>query len=919
MTSPRPLIEEFIPVQIISSAGDREKKGGRDYHPSTLHWWWARRPLAAARAAILAALVPAQDFPTEREELERFFGALTSWHGDEVGLNQSILDQAKELISRTSGSVSPRVIDSFAGAGTIPLEALRLGCEAAAVEINPVAYLVAKATIVWPQSYGATLADDVQAWAVKVRDKALADLDDLYPQMEMKEAKAALQQLSFQSDNQATTAKMTPLVYLWTRTVECPNPALEKHEVPLVRSKFVVRKERKRIGLRVAADPSTMKFRFELDPNAKEAASKKGKSSASACPLCGAHISANYLKSKGDQGQIGHRLMAVVLGKKGERGKYYVSGDECDSLLPSPVELEARLEKLATDGFEPPEDAIQPMGNAGLASGETYLYGIKTFADVFTRRQLVTLLTLCREVGLAREEMVKGGMEKDRADVVAAYIGLIVNRAVDRSTSLTRWHLSRETAESPFVRDRLAMIWDYAEVNPFAGVSGDYTNAIDSVCKVIRHGARIKKAADLRRGSATDLPFPRASFDAAVIDPPYYDNISYANSSDFYYVWLKRSIGDLFPEHFAGPVAPKKNEIIAAAYRHGKGQEAKEAAKKEYEEEMTRAFDELKRVLRPGAPLVVVYAHQTTAGWSSLIQGLRRAEFMVTEAWPIDTEMTERRGGQNNASLASSIFLVARPRELKSKGAWADVENELKNVIRERVDSLVKWGVSGADLVIASIGAGLRPYTKFREVELPNGELMEPESYLDEVQTMVVKTVLADLMGQSPANVEAVDPITQLYVMGRFQYGDALVPFDELNTMARGILAGSRAKGVELLGPRGLNAGKSALIEKTADKLRLRDFEDRGGNDSLGLSDGADSPLIDVLHRLLWISQKHPTKVKEFLGKVGPDSRRLRSLAQALSGKGAGTSSREQAAIASLLASWKRLIDDNLFNQAGTP
>jgi putative DNA methylase len=513
--------------------------------------------------------------------------------------------------------------------------------------------------------------------------------------------------------------------------------------------------------------------------------------------------------------------------------------------------------------------------------------------------------------------MRKEVMEKGRADVVAAYLGMVVNRVVDRSTSLCRWNLQGEKAESPFVRDRLAMLWDFAEVHPFGGISGDFTSAIDSVCKVIRHCARIDHPADLRRGTATDLPYDDATFDAAIVDPPYYDNISYANSSDFYYVWLKRSIGHLFPEHFAGPVAPKRQEIVAAAYKHNRD---RQVAAREYEQLMTEALRELQRVLKPAGSLVVVYAHQTTAGWSTLIGSLRAAGFTVVEAWPLDTERAQRRGGTDNASLASSIFLVALRRESDETGDWSKVQEEFEAVIAERIGDLAEMGITGADLVIASIGAGLRPYTAYGRVELPNGDPLEPEAFLDEVQTTVVKTILSDLMGVSRSGVEAVDPVTQLYVIGRFEYGDSAVPFDEMNTLVHGVLAGARGGGVELLGPRGLTAGAAALVEQQKDTMRLRDFEDRGHVDGLGQAQAGSPNLIDVLHRILWLAEHQPGKVGEYLLQAPPDLGRLHLVAHALSGsglsgKGIGTSEREQHAIQRLLASWKHLVEDNLFRR----
>jgi putative DNA methylase len=917
MSDDRRLIEDYLPIAVISEQSAREKSGGRVYHPSTLHSWWARRPLASARAAVLATLVPGDAFPTDRSQIAHFFDLLTKWKGDEVGLDPLALEEARQLIRKAWPDQPPNVIDTFVGGGAIPLEAIRLGCDAAGVELNPVAFMVATGTLVWPQLYGSGLADDVERWGRWVRDRAYADVTDLYPGVAPPDATGrAPKDQEQMSIDEGRANGWTSAAYLWTRTVPCPNPARSSHRAPLVRAKYVVRKARKRIALKIVAGPNDTP-RYELQEERGAAPSeRRGRSSASACRMCGAVLSPEYLADQGAKGAIGFDLIAMILVLPGRQGKTYVSGSEVGTAaIPDETELDRRLGLLADAGLAPPSDRVEPMGNAGLASGNTYLYGISTFGDVFTKRQLVTLLTLCKYVRDAHEQMVSEGMDPDRADVVAAYLGLAVNRVVDRCTALCRWNLTRETVESPFVRDRLAMVWDFVEVNPFAGISADFSSAIDYGAKAIRHAARAGRPVDLHRGSATDLTwFDDATFDAAIIDPPYYDNISYANSSDFYYVWLKRSIGHLFPEHFGGPTAPKRQEIIAAAYRHGKD---KKAADAEYETMMTQAFQELRRVLKPDAPMVAVYAHQTTAGWSTLIRSLRASGFTVVEAWPVDTEREARRGAEDNASLASSIFLVARRRESDLLGQWDDVQAELQEAVDERVRTLPELGVTGGDLVIATIGAGMRAYTRYRRVELPNGEPMEAEHFLDEVQTSVVQTILSDLTGVPRSGVEVVDPITQLYVIGRFEYGDASVPFDELNTLAHGVLGGVRARGVELVGPRGLTTGAAALISQSGSSLRLRDYVERGESERLGNADDGVPPLIDVLHRILWLAQRAPSGLPDYLWETRPDLAQLQLITRALtttslSGKGQGTTLREQEAIQSLVASWRPLIEDVL-------
>lgn len=290
---------------------------------------------------------------------------------------------------------------------------------------------------------------------------------------------------------------------------------------------------------------------------------------------------------------------------------------------------------------------------------------------------------------------------------------------------------------------------------------------------------------------------------------------------------------------------------------------------------------------------------------------------MVVEAWPLDTEMPTRAVGQGTASLASSIFLVARRREVGGTGDWSrDVYPELKEIVGDRVHTLPDKGVSGDDLVIAAIGAGLRAYTQFDRVELPNGEELAPERYLEEIQREVAETILAEVFGLTRSGIQAFDPSTQFYVMGRFEFGEAFAEFDKANTVGRGL-------GVEMVGPRSLLRGRAALLRQEKGKVRFLDYSERGSAEGIGEpseDDPSARPLIDVLHRLLWLAQNQPLEVRDFVRRSRVDARRLRILAQALSGealsrKGLGTSSREQAAIASLRGSWQRLVEDNLFGR----
>jgi putative DNA methylase len=272
---------------------------------------------------------------------------------------------------------------------------------------------------------------------------------------------------------------------------------------------------------------------------------------------------------------------------------------------------------------------------------------MSSFGDLFTRRQLAMLMTLSRLVREAHAEMLRAGIDSERAKAIATYLGLLIDRMADRHSTLCTWDNTREGISSTYSRQALSMTWDFIEANPFGGAGGDLSMHVDTVAKVIEHCAGAGGPAEVIRGSATDLPVDDATQDAVITDPPYYDNISYADLSDFFYVWLKRSIGHLYPDHLSAPLTPKRAEAVAAAYRHDGN---KEAARVAYESMMAESFAEAQRVLKPGGIMVCVYAHQTTVGWATLIEAVRKAGFMVVESWPLDTEMPVRGVAQGAAS-----------------------------------------------------------------------------------------------------------------------------------------------------------------------------------------------------------------------------------------------------------------------------
>lgn len=976
----RRLIEDFLPIQAISAEASREKSV-RKGHISTLHLWWARRPLVACRAAVYGALVPASRFIPEngpdnkkqslgRANAAKFIERLCKYPGNPTVIKEAqrhILEaHAERLTIETGKKVSvedieegraprPKVLDMFAGGGAIPLEALRLGCEAYALDLNPVAHIIQLCTLVYPQKYGKPdpnvrgmtgpknakgettwggLAEEVRYWGEWVLKKVKAEIGDLYPLIpdpEYKGNRPAVQAEMWQSSEKETIPPgfLVPVAYLWTRTVRCKNPSCGA-TVPLVRQTWLCKKKDRYVALRMIAPKGEKRVRFEVMESPTEkglgfdpAAFSKGGNAT--CPFCGTVADSDYVKAEGQAGRFSsHQMMAIVCTRPGRQGKIYLSADDYPEYLPDDVAIQKRIEALcARTGLTVPNE---PMPKAGTLGFRVQPYGAKTWGDLFTPRQMLCLLTFAAAVREAQAELERAGVESERAKAVGTYSGVLVDRLADYNSTGCVYEVTGEFIAHTFGRQALPMVWDFTELAPFGDGSGSPKGAMDWISGVAEAQANNGLPATVLRGSSTALPWPDGSFDAVITDPPYYDNVPYADISDFFYVWLKRTIGHLYPEHFATEGTPKKQEAVADAVRHGG---SKEKARAAYEEMMAKAFAEANRVLKPGGSMVVVYAHKTTLGWSTLVDALRKAGFIVTEAWPLDTERPGRLRDHASAALASSIFLVARKRGGAEIGSYEDdVRPGLERIVRERVDSLWKMGITGADLVIAAVGAGLRAFTKFSRVEYANGEEVPAEKFLAEVEGVVLETLLEKIFGVTGSGVAAVDGPSRFYVLWRYAYKAAEMDAGEAIVFTYG-------QNVELDGQNGLSSGSRALVEKKKGKYRLRDFSERGDDEKLGLPGATGGtpvlpPLIDVLHRILWLVENEPRNLNSFLDEARPDRERLRLVAQALAGTAlagrkddgpehtVATTPAEAAALNRLVANWRALIDQRLAAREGT-
>jgi putative DNA methylase len=977
MTDQR-LIEDYIPIEAISAEARREKSV-RKGHISTLHLWWARRPLVAARAAVYGALVLAPTDKQGRKKADEFVADLCRYPGSPSVIAEArrhILEaHAARLTAETGHLVTaddieagraprPRVLDMFAGGGAIPLEALRLGCEAYALDLNPVAHIIQLCTLVYPQQYGAAdptargsakdgswagLAAEVEHWGKWVLKQVKAEIGDLYPPIPDPVTQAAslrhndvaqVGNLRYADDGQlgmdwAAPASagehgkgmLTPVAYLWTRTVRCKNPACGA-VVPLARQTWLANKEGRYVALR----PDATTNRHKAGENKRvcyrvvESTTETGlgfdpaigsKAGNVACSFCGTVADSRYVKAEGLARRIGFQALAIIGNREGQRGKIYLAADDVPpTSWPDDVVIERRLRQLSSEHNDAdsykltaPDEQIEPNPR----SMDIQNYGFRTWADLFSPRQLLALLTFAKYIRRSYREMLRLGVDGERVTAVVTSLGMVLDKQADfLSTLAVLKSTGARGIVHTFGRQALPMVWDFAESNPFNNQAANWKGCLKEVVDNIARES-IGLSASVVRASATDLPWDADTFDGIITDPPYYDNVSYSNLSDFFYVWLRRSVGFMYPADFGSLLTPKKREAIAAFYRHG-GDRA--LAREFYEQMMAKSFAEAGRVLKPGAPMVVVYAHKTTLGWATMVDALRAAGFTVTEAWPIDTETSGRLIAQDTASLASSIFLVARRREGDATGSYEqEVQPELQLIVRERVERLWAQGVTGADLVIACVGAGLSAFTRYARVEYANGEPVPADGFLAEVEGAVLEALLEKIFGVSQAGVSSVDAATRFYVLWRYAYRQAAIDAGEAIIFAY-------PQHVELDGSRGLTGGSNPLVEKQGGKYRLRDFSERGEDEKLGLPhNGVPASLVDVLHRVLWLVEHRPAAIPAYLDEAQPDIERLRVVAQTLAGQalagngsGGGRSlvaarGAEAAALRKLTTNWRSLIE----------
>lgn len=888
------LIEYNLPLADISDASAREKNI-RHGHPSTLHIWWARRPLASSRATAFAALIddPGPDHPEEREELLELIKRITPWEAVKDG-NSEDVERARELILKQYGS-PPRVLDPFAGGGSIPLEALRLGCETYASDYNPVAVFIEKATLEWPQKFGIEielpremvegdagdarqlelggdadtvkvnlLAYLVEKWANIVLEEARAEIGRFYP-TESADGLVGKREITEQEG-------WIPVGYLWARTIPCQNPTCGA-EIPLIKQFWLSKKKGKRIAYHPVVDEANKRIDFEIlkDAAAIEVADfDPGEGTVhradARCLVCKQVTKANDVRRLAREGKMDQRMIAVVFHHPDQFGKRYRLATAEDELIYAEAAacLEKKLAEWPYLESPIPKEKAPPEGHRSCSNA---VYGMTTWDTFFNVRQKLALVTFLGQIkgGYDRmrtdcESILAHGltqMETDKsvsisadelARAVAGFLSLTLTRTSEFTSTLTRWYPGAEAPRNVFSRHALPMLWDYAENNPFSDIAGSWKAMYDRMLYGSKENFETiwSQAGNIRKCSATNLAFRDNYFDVVLTDPPYYDNVHYADLSDFFYVWLKRSVGELFPRLFATPLTPKSSEAIASKTRHPTAK----AAEVFFEQKLGQAFCEIHRVLRPGGVAVIVYAHKTTAGWETMLNGLIKAGLVVTASWPIHTEMKTRLVAAQTAALASSIYMVCRKRDREPLGFWNELQPKIQARVEEKLAQFWAEGIAGGDFFISAIGPGMETFSRYERVETYAGEPVSTAQLLDFIRQVSVDFLIHRLL--KGASREAIDSEAQFYLTYRWTYMQNRVPFDD----ARKLASGEGVDLEQLWGQGGFVKKRGANVEVLGPHKRsaVKQVEN----------------VVDVMHRACQLWEKgRKVEIAQLLGQTG--------------------------------------------------
>jgi putative DNA methylase len=912
LTYRKKLIEVALPLDAINKESAREKSI-RHGHPSTLHLWWARRPLAACRAVLFASLVddPSNDLPEEEAKVERdrLFGILEELVKWENSNDENVLGRARKEILRSTGGNPPPVLDPFCGGGSIPLEAQRLGLEAHGSDLNPVAVLITKALIEFPPKFAGQppvnpesrkgighaegwrgargLAEDVRYYGKWMRDEAEKRIGHLYPKGPNGE---------------------TVIAWLWARTVRCPNPACGA-TMPLVSSFWLSKKKKNRkawVEPTVDREKKEVRFTVRKGDGVPPDPPKVGQGVKFKCLVCNEMAEEQYIKNEGKARRMGQELMSVVI--EGRGGRSYLQPEERDVKIAREAHPEWKPEyALSTH----PQYMAPPR------------YGMETQADLYTPRQLVGLTTFTDLVAEAREhahrDALSAGMKDDGislsdggsgatayADAVKVYLGMGVSRLANRGSTLCFWDNDGEKIQQVFARQVYPMTWDFVEANPFSNSTGNFLGQLKYLANVVEVSPGDQVTGLARQEDATAAN----SINKPLIstDPPYYDSVPYADLSDFFYVWLRRLIGDLYPSIFGTMLVPKAQELVADQKRHG----GPDNAKGFFEAGLGQSFDHMRKEAHPGYPVTVYYAFKqaeskiakdgkrsaASTGWETMLEGLSEAGFQITGTWPMRTELTGNLKKKLNA-LASSIVLVCRPRAAEAPPATRqEFVRALRRELPDALSVMMAENVAPVDLRQATIGPGMAIYSRYSKVVEADGSPMRVRTALQ-----TINQSLDEHLSEAEGDV---DPHTRFALTWFEQHGMQSGPYGDAEGLS--VSSNVSVRGVQ-------DAG---ILEARAGKVRLLPRE-RLAEDWNPATDGrlTDWEIVQYLIRAL--ETEGETGAATLLSRTGSRGEGARDLAYRLYGICERKRWAEEAlAYNGLVVSWPEITRLATENPSGT-
>ncbi len=900
------LIEVAIPLEAINEASAREKSI-RHGHPSTLHLWWARRPLAACRAVLFAQLVDdpsshPDKFPThedqenERKRLFAIIEKLVKW---ENSTNEEVLEEARAEIRKSCGGELPPVYDPFSGGGSIPLEAQRLGLPAYGSDLNPVAVMIGKAMIEIPPKFkdrepihpgvkdrqfyrnAEGLAEDVKYYGEWMREKAWERIGHLYPEVDL--------------PKECGGGKATVIAYLWARTVPCPDPAFSHVQTPLVSSFELSGKAANRACVDIVVDGDTYQFITKNARTGDKVVPRPGNVNRQGafCLISGAAMPFKYIREKAKRGELGQKLLAIVA--DGPKGRVYISPTN---------ELEASALAAHPKSLQPLEICHWP-GRTNVVE-----YGMTEFGALFTDRQSVGLQTFSDLSVEVRDQIYSdalvSGLEDDSValdhggnrarpyvDAVSVYLSFLVGQLANHSSTVCGWNSPNQQMRSTFSRQALPMNWDFAEVNIFSESSGSFHSLFTRMIKGFEALGSSNASGYIIQHDAQSVSYPNGSVIST--DPPYYDNISYADLSDFFYLWMRQSLRSVYPDLFSVLATPKQEELIAQPYRQG----GKEAAEQFFLKGMTKAIGNIGAQIQSDYPMTIYYAFRqseiekegiSSTGWATFIQSILDSGFSVVGTWPMRTEKPGRMISIGSNALANSVVLVCRKRSVEAETVTrAEFVRALKRELPRAIAELQAANIAPADMPQSAIGPGMGVFSRYKAVLESDDRPMSVKTALQ-----LINRELDEYLGGIQGEFDAD---TRFAITWFEQNGNGTADYGVADNLAR-------ARGISVE-----SVKHAGIIESTAGKVRIlaRDELDEDWDPE----DDRHLTVWECLQHLVRLHEKdgisHDTAV--LLKKLNTQAEAIKDLAYCLYDICANKrkDAKEATAYNGLIADWTEL------------